>query len=550
MLRSLGEIEAKFTAAHASVLGRFDAADAHDSDGYGTSASWLAAMADMTPPDAKRKVRRMRLLRDHPKMAEALADAGISKSWALAIAEWTKKLPAELRAETIKILVQAAQAGASRDDLRIIAAVAEQKWRASRPDGDDDGFDDRYVQVGTTFEGAGVIRGNLTPECAAAVQAVLEALGKKAGPEDTRTEGQRFHDALQQGCELLIRAKMVPDRAGADTHVAVHIPFPELRQHPDAPEQEEVWLRGTAGEPGYLLGKDAEAAACDARTTPVVTGHADMRVVDKIIALALAAAGITLDGTDARPGGDGDDDDDAGPDDTSDDGPRSWGASGGGTRAASRARGRARARFTPDAAQALRYAIARLAIDFVSGPAGIAAWLRTTLLAPPYSTPSVPLDIGYSDSIPASIRRAVPERPGLRLAKMRAARRLVRRAPPAAQGRRRQDLRHRLRAAVPVPPRRLHPSPRLAARPPSRRHHHRLRTRRAGPAQPLTTDTPRRVNPAREPHALTGEEGVQFCATRVRQMAKSRTGDQGPRRNPANRGRAVSGGCACRGGRP
>ena len=68
---------------------------------------------------------------------------------------------------------------------------------------------------------------------------------------------------------------------------------------------------------------------------------------------------------------------------------------------------RARERFTPDAMQALRYAIARLAIDFVSGPAGIAAWLRTTLLAPPYNTPSLPLDIGYSDSIPASIRRAV-----------------------------------------------------------------------------------------------------------------------------------------------
>ena len=34
-----------------------------------------------------------------------------------------------------------------------------------------------------------MLRGNLTPECAAAVQAVLEALGKKAGPEDARTEG-------------------------------------------------------------------------------------------------------------------------------------------------------------------------------------------------------------------------------------------------------------------------------------------------------------------------------------------------------------------------
>ena len=315
VLRSLAEVQAKFTAAHASVLARFDAADAHDSDGYGNSAAWLMAMTDMTRGDARAEMWQMRLLRDHPEMAGALADAGISKSQALAIAGWTKKLPAELRAETITILVQAATAGTSLDDLRMIAGVALQRWRASQPDADEDGFDDRYVQVATTFGGAGVIRGNLTPECAAAVQAVLEALGKKADLEDTRTEGQRFHDALQQGCELLIRAKMVPDRAGADTHVAVHIPFPQLRQHPGAPEQEEVWLRGAAGELGYLTGKDAEAAACDAVAQPVVTGHADMRVVDKIIGLALAAAGITLDGPDPGPGGgEAGDGDETGPD--------------------------------------------------------------------------------------------------------------------------------------------------------------------------------------------------------------------------------------------
>ena len=86
VLRSLGEIEAKFTAAHAAVLARFDAADAHDSDGYGTSAAWLMAMTDMTRPDAKAKVRRMRLLRDHPAMAAALAAGDISTSQALAIA--------------------------------------------------------------------------------------------------------------------------------------------------------------------------------------------------------------------------------------------------------------------------------------------------------------------------------------------------------------------------------------------------------------------------------------------------------------------------------
>ncbi|HEX4397307.1 MAG TPA: hypothetical protein VH136_06710, partial [Trebonia sp.] len=84
VLRSLAEVQAKFTAAHAAVLARFDAADAHDSDGYGTSASWLDAMANMTRPDAKAEVRQMRLLRDHPVLAAALAAADISKSWALA----------------------------------------------------------------------------------------------------------------------------------------------------------------------------------------------------------------------------------------------------------------------------------------------------------------------------------------------------------------------------------------------------------------------------------------------------------------------------------
>src|SRR6202012_4848832 len=141
------------------------------------------------------------------------------------------------------------------------------------------------------------------------------------------------------GCELLIRAKMVPDRAGADTHVAVHIPLGQLRDMPGAPGLEEAWLRGTAGEPGYLTGKDAEAAACDAGAEPVVTGHADMGVVDKIIALALAAAAIPPDAANLV----GDDDDgDATPDETSDSGHWAWGVSGGGARAASRARSRAR----------------------------------------------------------------------------------------------------------------------------------------------------------------------------------------------------------------
>jgi hypothetical protein len=72
--------------------------------------------------------------------------------------------------------------------------------RLAPADRDDDGFDDRQVRLELTFGGAGKLDGDLTPRCAAALAAVLEALGKRAGPEDLRSKGQRQHDALEEAC--------------------------------------------------------------------------------------------------------------------------------------------------------------------------------------------------------------------------------------------------------------------------------------------------------------------------------------------------------------
>jgi hypothetical protein len=60
-----------------------------------------------------------------------------------------------------------------------------------------------------------------------------------------------------------------------------------------------------------------------------------------------------------------------------------------------------------EARQAVRYSIARLAVDLVSGPGGLAAALRQGLLPPPYTTKPVILDIGHSSQVPGAIRRAV-----------------------------------------------------------------------------------------------------------------------------------------------
>jgi hypothetical protein len=73
-------------------------------------------------------------------------------------------------------------------------AVGWARRLAAQPDTDaDDGFADRWLRLDRTLHGAGRVEGDLTPQCTAALDAVLDAFAKKAGPEDTRTKGQRTH---------------------------------------------------------------------------------------------------------------------------------------------------------------------------------------------------------------------------------------------------------------------------------------------------------------------------------------------------------------------
>ena len=80
--------------------------------------------------------------------------------------------------------MSAAKAGM---DLRDLAGLAAEMYERSRPDLPDEDparrFEDRAVHLETTFQGAGVLNGDLTPECAAVVGAVLDALGAPAGAE-------------------------------------------------------------------------------------------------------------------------------------------------------------------------------------------------------------------------------------------------------------------------------------------------------------------------------------------------------------------------------
>jgi hypothetical protein len=396
VLEAVGALGGTLATARAAVLARFEAERAYAADGHGSATAWLKARGRVTGKAAGAQVRQMRQFRDHPVIEEAVAAGEVSESWAGELAEWTRRLPPDWRHDVDKLLADTASAGARLEDLAVVAQAAYEKWRSQQRDSDDPGggFDDRFLRLGATLDNAGRVNGNLTPECTLALQAVLDSLGKKAGPEDERSEAQRYHDALQLACELLLRARLVPDRAGADTRVDAVIDLARLLGLPGASELHEAWLAALAGEHGYLDGLDAEVAACDAMVAPVVTGHPDLAVVDQMIDI-IAGHLDAIGGAAGEGAGD----------------PGSTAGEGSGGTAAGDGGGRATA-LSPEALsararQALRHDIARLAVDLVAGPGRLASILRRGLLDAPYNSKPVILDVGVSAAIPGALRRAV-----------------------------------------------------------------------------------------------------------------------------------------------
>jgi hypothetical protein len=266
-LRALGRAESAQVAARSKAMAAFNAQGGFEADGQSTIRAWLRWQTQTTRGGAGAAADWMKRLAVHPRVLAALAAAQVTVSFARLICDASDMLPPELRDEADEILLAAAAGGATEADLVMLAQ--EMRERSAAPDtdgpdgdGDEDGFTDRRVQLDVHFRGRGKLDGDLTPECTAAVAALLEALGKKAGPEDTRTEGQRGHDALEEAARRLI-AGGLPDTAGQPTQVQLHMTLDQLRDLPGAADAERTWAAARAaadGTPGWVYSRAAAEA--------------------------------------------------------------------------------------------------------------------------------------------------------------------------------------------------------------------------------------------------------------------------------------------------
>jgi hypothetical protein len=225
-LQMMERATAIMTAARASVLSAFTAGQGYSADADYSPRAWLIHQTRITKAAAVAHTAWAQRTVTHPQVVAALAAGGLSESYGRMICTWTDKLPGDCREAADAILLSAAAAGM---DLRDLAGLAAEMYERSRPDEEpDQTFEDRAVRLETTFQGAGVLSGDLTPECAAVVGAVLEALSAPAGAEDDRSHAQRYHDGLQEAMRCLVAAGLLPERAGQPVKALVHVSLADL----------------------------------------------------------------------------------------------------------------------------------------------------------------------------------------------------------------------------------------------------------------------------------------------------------------------------------
>jgi hypothetical protein len=228
---------------------------------------------------------------------------------------------------------------------------------------------------------------------------VLDALSAPRGAEDDRNHAQRCHDALEDAMRRLVASGLLPERAGQPVKVTAYIHLKDLIDLDVGSKLQKQWTENVRGQwaaaraaasaggsdgAAWLEGDAAAGFACGAPMTPVVFGTVNPGVLQDLVRFCVQLAGHGPGRCTPVPGPDP-----AGPGEPMP----------------------APQPLPPGLSRESRERkIIGRAVALLSGPDGLASFLRRRELGARLGGPSQPLDIGYSDSVPARIRNAVKAR--------------------------------------------------------------------------------------------------------------------------------------------
>ena len=175
-------------------------------------------------------------------------------------------LPEAIAVDSQPVLVEAAKLL----DTRRLAQTARRLRHIVDPDGqgglDERHYEQRWLEVVTTFAGTVAINGVLDAESGAVLLTALEALNGPPSPDDERSGSQRRADALVDLARTCLDHASLPDVGGERPHVLVVTTLEGLRGDRGAQPAELNWA-------GSLRNDTARRLTCDPIVTRVVTSE-------------------------------------------------------------------------------------------------------------------------------------------------------------------------------------------------------------------------------------------------------------------------------------
>ena len=258
--RQIDRLESMFT----SQVGLMHERGAASTEGYISTAAYLRHACKMTAGAARGRLDTAALLIDWPLVATAFADGAISYPHAAMVTATLAALPEAIAVDSQPVLVEAAKLL----DTGRLAQTARRLRHIVDPDGqgglDERHYEQRWLEVVTTFAGTVAINGVLDAESGAVLLTALEALNGPPSPDDERSGSQRRADALVDLARTCLDHASLPDVGGERPHVLVVTTLEGLRGDRGAQPAELNWA-------GSLHNDTARRLTCDPIATRVVT---------------------------------------------------------------------------------------------------------------------------------------------------------------------------------------------------------------------------------------------------------------------------------------
>ncbi|MEU8391778.1 DUF222 domain-containing protein [Micromonospora sp. NPDC048843] len=269
-------LEQRLAAVKLTLVRELDGRGTPRAHGASSTAVWLRERLRLTIPAARRLIDLATALdTGNPGIRQALADGHISVDQARVITDtattvqatagtqaadkavgvlvgWASQFdPTHLRKLGTRILDHVAPDIA---DAATQAALDAEARRAAR---------DRHLTLSEQTDGRLRLTGTLDTETAGLLRAAIDPLTAPSGPDDTRSPGQRRHDALADVCRLALRSDELPDSGGDSAQIVVTTTYDALTRQ----------LGGGALDIGLQLTPDTvRRLACDATILPTVLG--------------------------------------------------------------------------------------------------------------------------------------------------------------------------------------------------------------------------------------------------------------------------------------